>query len=123
MEADTALIWADSAARLDTEAAVDLDLSSVVHPGDAEDDDALRFNYPFQDFLVHEVGVVHHEGGYAFHNFPHGLVELFLTGIPGYNGAHEALDVIVDEFVHKKVLLTNRILFIYLRFKCIISQI
>jgi hypothetical protein len=41
MEAEPALVWAESRVELDAESAVHLDFAFVVFPGDAELDDAL----------------------------------------------------------------------------------
>ena len=49
VEAQPALVGADGAVHLDPEAAVDLDLALVVHPGDAEHDHALGLDDALED--------------------------------------------------------------------------
>ena len=101
MEAQAAFVGAYSAVALHAEAAVDMHLPAVIHPGNAEDDDALRLHNALQDFLVHELRVLGHIRGYTFHHLADGLVEFVFTGVAGYYLAHEPLDVIAGEIVHR----------------------
>ena len=101
MEADTALIRADRAVTLDAEAAVDVDFSAVVHPGDTEHEHALGFHDAFQNLLIHQMGIGGYVGSHAFHHLAYGLMELFFTGVLGYDIGHDALDIILGKLVHK----------------------
>ena len=100
MEAQAALVRADGAVALHAEAAVDVYLSTVVHPGDAENDNALRLHNAFQDFEVHQLRIFGNIRSDAFHHLTYGLMELVLTGVAGNDFAHEALDVIAGKIVH-----------------------
>ncbi len=106
MEADAALVRADGAVALHTEAAVHLNFSTVVHPGDAEDDDALRLDDALQDFLVHELGVGGDIRCHALHDFADGLVEFGFSGVAGDDLPHETFDVIAGKVVHKRGIYT-----------------
>ena len=52
MEAQAAFVGADGAVGLDAVAAVDVEDAVVIFPGDAENDDAFRFNDAFQDVVL-----------------------------------------------------------------------
>src|SRR6266478_4837699 len=52
MEAQTTLVRSKGAVHLDAIAAVDLNLSFVVNPGDTELNHPLRLNQAFKDFAV-----------------------------------------------------------------------
>ncbi len=100
MEAQAAFIRADRAVALHAEAAVDVHFSAVVHPGDAENHNALRLHNAFQDFEVHQLRIFGNIGGDAFHHLTYGLVEFVFTGVAGNDFAHETLDVIAGKIVH-----------------------
>ena len=100
METDAALVGADGAVHLHAVAAVDVDAAAVVGPGDAEHDDALGFDHPFQDLELHQVRIGGHVGGQALHHFADGLVEFLLARVARDHAGHEPVDVVLGEFVH-----------------------
>ena len=56
VEPESALVGTDGGVELDAVSAVDLDLSGVVHPGDAEHDDPLGLHEPLDDPGLLELG-------------------------------------------------------------------
>ena len=58
MKAQSSLIGTDGAAHLDAKAAVDLNVSFVIRPGHAEQDDPLRLHKALQNplFLIFRMG-------------------------------------------------------------------
>src|SRR6185295_7768914 len=76
-------LGADGAVHLDAEAAVDLDVSVVVLPGDAEHEDAFWLNDPLEDPGVAVLGVAVEHQGQRFGDLLDGLVELGLGRILG----------------------------------------
>ena len=92
MEAQAALVGADRAVHLDAEAAVDLDLALVVHPGYAEHDDALGLDQPLEDARIAVgLGCLDHRV-HRLDDLAHRLVELRLVGVPGHHLGHELLN-------------------------------
>ena len=100
MEADTPFVGAEGAVALHPETAVDVELATVIGPGDTEDDDTLRLCNPFQDLQVDELGVLGNVRSDAFSNFPDCLVEFGLARILGYETGHEAVYVLFSKIVH-----------------------
>ena len=100
MEANSALVGADGAVHLHAVAAVDVDLATVVHPRDAEHDDALRLDHAFHDLEVQKVGVSRDVGGYAFDHLAYCLVEFFFSRVARDDVRHEPVNVVLGEFVH-----------------------
>ena len=93
MEAQTALVRAESAVHLHPDAAVHVDLARVVGPGDAEQDHALGLEDPLQDPALAVARVVLENGAEAREDLLDGLVEVRLARIPGYQVVEEVLDV------------------------------
>ena len=102
MEADSALVWADGTAALNTVCSVYLDISFVVKPWNAENDDALRLHNSFEDFEIHEIWMLDYIWGYAFKNFLDSLVEFLFSWVPGNQIGHETVYVVLCELVHDK---------------------
>ena len=100
METDTSLVRADSAIHLNAVTAVDVNLSLVVHPRNPEHNDALRLHHPLQDLHIHKMWIRHYIRGYAFYDFPDGLVEFLLTRVASDEFRHELLDIVFGKFVH-----------------------
>ena len=93
MEAQTALVGADGAVELDAVAHVDLGLALVVHPRNAEHDDALGHGHALQQGLAAVLGLVGvHHGTEGIQDLLDGLVELGLAGVLG--------DYFVDDLVY-----------------------
>ncbi|GBC86867.1 hypothetical protein HRbin12_00866 [bacterium HR12] len=93
VEAEPALVRPDRAVHLDAVPAVDLDLPAVVHPGDPEDDDALGLDDPLEDLLLAVLGVALQGELDGLRDLPHGLVELGLARVLGYDVGHQLIDV------------------------------
>ena len=100
MEADTALVRADSAAALHAETPVDVNLAAVVGPGNPEDDDSFGLDYPFEDLLVKELRVFNDIRCYAFNYFAYSLMKFFFAGILGNDFAHESFNIFLCKLVH-----------------------
>lgn len=90
MEAEATLVGAESRVVLDTEAAVDVDASSVIHPGHAEDDDALRLKHPLEDWDILRLALEDNLEG--VHDLLDGLAELRHVAIPLLDHRDELLD-------------------------------
>src|SRR5690606_7923771 len=90
MKADTAFVRPESRVELHPESAVDLYLAFVVHPGDAEDDLALRFAYAFDEGIFGVTGMFRDHAPEAFENLANSLVKFVFTAITpqhfGQNG-------------------------------------
>src|SRR3546814_5120606 len=82
---DAALIGAERRVELDAEAAVDLDLTGVVDPGNAKDDLSLRFANSLDQRVAGIVGVFRDDAPEAFQHFVNRLVEF---GFPGVTTQH-----------------------------------
>ena len=102
MEADSALVWSDCAAALNTISSVDLDVSFVVKPWDAEDYDSLRLYYSLEDFEVHEIRVLYDIWGNALKNFLDSLMEFFFSWVSSNQIGHETIYVVLCVLVHDK---------------------
>jgi hypothetical protein len=81
VEAQTAFVGADGAVHLDAKAAVHLDLTFVVDPGNAELNHPLRLDDPLQDFPVPILLVSLHDRSDRLENFGYRLKEFGLIGI------------------------------------------
>src|SRR5690606_41830918 len=82
VKAHAALVGTDGGALLDAEAAVDLYLALVDHPGNAELDDALWFHQALKQSLFRVLRVALYDGPQAVHDFFHSLHEFGLMRIP-----------------------------------------
>ena len=98
MEAQAALVGADGAVELDAVAGVGLDLALVVHPGDAEGEDAVRFDHALDDLRALELGmlVVHVLDG--LEHLLYRLEIFVLAGILGLEGGHDVLCLHNDDY-------------------------
>src|SRR5690606_10444761 len=76
----------DGAVELDAVAAVDVDLAVVVHPRHAEVDVALRLHDPFEDAMLHVLGMLLEYRRQGVENLPYGLVEFLLVRIAFNDG-------------------------------------
>ena len=98
MEAQAAFVGADGAVELHTVAAVHMDLTVVIHPGDGEGEVTLGHGHTLQQSLpTVNIFIFFHNGTDGFQNLFHSLVKLRLAGIllP-----HTLLDLI--NITHKK---------------------
>ena len=100
METDTALVWTDSTAALNTESSVYMDLSFVVKPWNTEDDDSLWLYDSFKDLEVHKVRMFCNVWCNAFKNFLYRLMKFLFSGISGDEVCHETVNVILCKLVH-----------------------
>ena len=83
VKADAALIGADGRRMLDPVAAIDLHFAMVVHPRDAEHDDALRFDQAIQQAMLGIFRVLGDEWPQAFDDLRDCLQKLRLSRIAG----------------------------------------
>ena len=81
MEAQTALVGAESGVELDAEATVHVDVAQIVGPRDAELELALGFDDAVDDGQVGVLGVTLSQRGNRQENLVDGLVELGLGGV------------------------------------------
>ena len=95
MEPESPLVRPERGVELDAEAAVDVHLPTIVVPGDAEDDLALRFAQPLDDLVVVQLWVLREGGPDRPEHVTHGLVELMLAGIATQDLGVGALDLLV----------------------------
>ena len=95
MEPQTTLVGAESRVELDAETTVDLHRSSVIHPGDTEDDLTLGLADALQDLVLEVVRVLLDNGLEALEDLPDGLVELGLTGVTSNHGFEDGLQLLI----------------------------
>src|SRR5690606_11521763 len=85
VEPEAALVGAERRVEAHPEAAVDLHLTSVVEPRNAENNLALRLADPLDQCLIGVFGALGDHEADAFEHLPHSLVELDLAGIAPQN--------------------------------------
>ncbi|EET44462.1 hypothetical protein NEISICOT_01680 [Neisseria sicca ATCC 29256] len=81
VETQAAFVRADGGTHLNTVAAVDLDLSFVVHPSDAEHNDAFRFDDAFKQVLLGVFRIFCQKRAQAHEYFFNRLVKRLLIGV------------------------------------------
>ena len=94
MEAQAAFVGPDGAIHLDAKSAVDLCLSLIVEPRDAEHNHALRLNHALKDARIAVFRVFLQYKAKRFENLLHSLVKLRLRRIFRLNGVHDLFDVV-----------------------------
>ena len=92
VKAQAALVGADGVIELDTEAAIYLNISVVIHPGDPEEDGPVRDNDPFVNLGFDKLRVPVNGGLQCGQDFLYCLVELGLAGILFLNPRNDILD-------------------------------
>ena len=100
MEANTALIRANSAIHLHPEAAVNLHLALIVHPGYTEHYHALGFNHTLKHFLLTHIRIRHHYGRNTLHYFANRLMKLILTGVLLNQVRHKGVHIRFSLLIH-----------------------
>ena len=95
MEAETALVGADRAVELHAVAAVDLHLAAVVHPGNAEHDDALRLDKALDQAGSLPLGVLVDDELQRLEHFLNRLQELRLAGMVLLHIGQYACEILV----------------------------
>ena len=98
MQAQAALVGAYRGVELHAEAAVDLDLAAVVHPGDAELHEAFRLDYAVEDSGVDQILTSVGDGGEGFEHFADGLEELFFSGVTLRDALVKLCEICVFDF-------------------------
>ena len=81
MQTQTALVGADRGVELDAPAAVDLHLTGVVYPRNAEIDDALGLNDALHDAVGLDLGTCHNDRLEGLEDFLDGLQEFRLVRV------------------------------------------
>ena len=82
MEAKAALVGTDGGVELHAVAAVDTDLSAVIHPGNAEHDHTLRLREAFHQACLFPFRMFRNDQLKALKNLVHRLQEFRLVAIP-----------------------------------------
>lgn len=96
MEAKAPLVGAQGRVELHAEAAVDVDLALVVLPGHPEDDLALGFADPLDNFALQVFGVLGDNRAEGFEHFGHCLMEFHFARIALENVLIDALKFLVN---------------------------
>ena len=94
VEAESAFVGPDGAVELDAEAAVNVDASVVVLPGDAEGDEAFGFDDAFEDGVLFVGGFSFEGGGEGFEDFADGLEEFEFAGVSAFDFTDYGFDVV-----------------------------
>ena len=94
MEAQAALVGADGAVHLDTEAAIDLDIVLVVKPRHTEHDEALGFSDALKNFCRDVFRMPLQHGAQRLEYFLHRLMKFRLGGVLGLYQRHDFVDVV-----------------------------
>ena len=94
MQAQAALVGADGGVELHAEAAVDLDLALVVHPGHAEHHHALRLDEALEQAVLLVSGVGVHRKAQGVQHLAHRLMEYGLARVAGDDGFENGIYVI-----------------------------
>ena len=89
MEAHAALVRPDGHAVLHAEGAVDLGLTPVIDPGDAELDGAVGLDQALQQAVLAVPGVLVQERPQRGHDLAHGLQELGLIRVAPLHGGQK----------------------------------
>ena len=95
VEAQSALVGADGAVILHTEAPVDLDLAAVIHPGHTELDQALRLHKTLHNAVGLVLRVLLHDGFQALQNLRDSLQKFRLVGVAGFDGVQHTVQISV----------------------------
>ena len=95
VEAQAALIGADGGVELHPVAPVHLHLALVVHPGHPEHDHPLRLHHAADDVLLLVPGIGVHHRLQGLQHLLHGLEELGLMGVAGFQAVQHGQQVLV----------------------------
>lgn len=95
VEPESALVGPDGGVELNTVSAVDLDLSVVVNPWDAEHDDPLGLDEPLDDSGLLELGPRLDDGLEGLEDLLDGLKELGLVGVALFETVEDGLEILV----------------------------
>ena len=95
VEPESALVGSDGGVELDAVSAVDLHLSVVVDPRDAEHDDPLGLDEPLDDSGLLELGPSLDDGLEGLEDLLHCLEELGLVGVALLEAVEDGLQILV----------------------------
>jgi hypothetical protein len=98
MKTKPALVGTDGAVHLHPEAAVDPNLSLVVHPGNPEEHRPLRHDHALEDPGLAVLRLAVQNQPHGFRHFLHGLMKLGLCGAPRLDVRHQGVDVVGHRF-------------------------
>ncbi len=101
MESETAFVRSDGAVHLDPKAPVDVDLSLIVHPGDAEHDDPFRLHHPLQDLRMAVLRMTLQHKLQGFCHLLDCLVEFRLGRILGLHLRKQAVHILRHTILEK----------------------
>ncbi len=96
VEAEAALVRAERAVELHSEATVDVDLACVVLPRDSEDDLTLRFTDALDDLAIEILRVLRRNGPERTQDFVHALMEFELCRISLEDVGVDGLELLID---------------------------
>jgi hypothetical protein len=94
VEAEAALIRADSAVHLDAEAAIDLDIAMVIEPRNTEHENAFGLHDALKNFVRNVFGMPLQHEAERVEDFLYGLMEFGLGWILRLDRGHYFLDVV-----------------------------
>ena len=96
MKAHPAFVGAKRRVELHPEAAIDLNLSFVVCPRDAEDDLPFRLAYPLDQREIQVMWMFGHHAAKTFQHLMNGLMEFRLAGIATCHLGQDGLELFID---------------------------
>jgi len=105
MKSETALIRTYSRVELNPVAAVDLNLSVVVNPGDTELNESFGLNYTVDNARLDYIGALFNDRLEGFEDLADSLKKFGLIGITLANGVIDTLKILAFEF-HKYIFLS-----------------
>ena len=95
MKTKPTLVGTDRAVHLDSKAAIELNVTLVVHPRHSEQDDALGLDDALENFRAPVFGVFLEDDDEGFGDLFDGLMELGLGRVLRDDIGHEGLHVVV----------------------------
>jgi len=106
METNAAFVWPDGAVELNAEAAIDLHLTFVVHPGNAEHELPFRLDNAFQDFGFGKFRILVNHRLNGLCDLTDSLMELDFSRVAGNYLLHDTVHVL---FGHVFVPFENQV--------------
>ena len=100
VETDTAFVRTDGAVHLNTETAVDLHLTLIVHPRHTEHNDPFGLYNTFHHFLLAQVRICHNHRSNALNYFFYCLMKLVFTGVFADEVGHKTVHIHLSLFIH-----------------------
>ena len=92
MKAETAFVRSDRIVELHAPGAVGAEMTFIVYPGNAEDDDPVGFGEPFEDLSLFVFGVIEEVGHQRLGHLADSLMKLMLVRVSFFQPVHERFD-------------------------------